>query len=66
MEADDRTDEVYSKHVFEVVDRTEEVSSRTCFWWIELMKSAQNTVLRLQMEADQNSVLRLQMETDVV
>ncbi|OIB38641.1 lysyl-tRNA synthetase [Streptococcus pneumoniae] len=32
-----------SKHSFEVVDKTDEVS-------IELTKSAQNTVLRLQIE----------------
>ncbi|MEE5305266.1 hypothetical protein V2L63_07500, partial [Streptococcus pneumoniae] len=27
----DRTDEVSSKHCFEVVDRTDEVSSKHCF-----------------------------------
>ncbi|WP_057515546.1 hypothetical protein [Streptococcus pneumoniae] len=44
----DRTDEVSSKHRFEVADRTDddEVSSRQ----IELTKSAQNTVLRWQIE----------------
>ncbi|WP_226958137.1 chlorohydrolase [Streptococcus pneumoniae] len=36
-----------SKQCFEIVDRTDEVSSKH-----ELTKSAQNTVLRLQMEAD--------------
>ncbi|MGI0169120.1 hypothetical protein ACREZT_02425 [Streptococcus pneumoniae] len=36
-----------SKHSFEVVDKTDEVSSRL---QIELTKSAQNTVLRLQIE----------------
>ncbi|WP_193307380.1 hypothetical protein [Streptococcus pneumoniae] len=34
-----------SKHCFEVVDRTDEVSSK--YLWIELTKSAQNMVLRL-------------------
>ncbi|WP_256948003.1 hypothetical protein [Streptococcus pneumoniae] len=33
-----------SKHCFEPVDKTDEVSSKL---WIELMKSAQNTVLML-------------------
>ncbi|WP_057529108.1 hypothetical protein [Streptococcus pneumoniae] len=37
FEVVDRTDEVSSKHCFEVVDRTDEVQ-------------AQNTVLRLQIE----------------
>ncbi|WP_180364568.1 hypothetical protein [Streptococcus pneumoniae] len=41
----------YSKHCFEVVDRTDEVSSKHCFEVvIELTKSAQNTVLRLWIE----------------
>ena len=31
FEVVDRTDEVSSKHVFEVVDRTDEVSSKHCF-----------------------------------
>ncbi|WP_308688487.1 hypothetical protein [Streptococcus oralis] len=31
FEAVDRTDEVSSKHCFEVVDRTDEVSSKHCF-----------------------------------
>ncbi|CNV49171.1 hypothetical protein [Streptococcus pneumoniae] len=36
----DRTDEVSSKHGFEVVDRTDEVSSKHGFEvWIELTKS---------------------------
>ncbi|WP_257608460.1 hypothetical protein [Streptococcus pneumoniae] len=40
-----------SKHSFEVVDKTDEVSSKHCFEVaIELTKSAQNTVLRLQIE----------------
>ncbi|WP_226967666.1 chlorohydrolase [Streptococcus pneumoniae] len=37
-----------SKHSFEVVDKTDEVSSKHCFEVVdELTKSAQNTVLRL-------------------
>ncbi|WP_225208626.1 chlorohydrolase [Streptococcus pneumoniae] len=37
-----------SKHCFEVVDRTDEVSSKHCFEVVDGMtKSAQNTVLRL-------------------
>ncbi|WP_050210034.1 hypothetical protein [Streptococcus pneumoniae] len=40
-----------SKHCFEVVDRTDEVSSKHCFEVADkLTKSAQNTVLRLQIE----------------
>ena len=31
FEVVDKTDEVSSKHVFEVVDRTDEVSSKHCF-----------------------------------
>ncbi|CGG27546.1 hypothetical protein ACTRUN_03730 [Streptococcus pneumoniae] len=31
FEVVDRTDEVSSKHCFEVVDRTDEVSSKHCF-----------------------------------
>ncbi|MDS5243966.1 hypothetical protein RLC16_02420 [Streptococcus pneumoniae] len=31
FEVVDRTDEVSSKHCFEVVDRTDEVSSKYCF-----------------------------------
>ncbi|CIT13828.1 hypothetical protein [Streptococcus pneumoniae] len=31
FEVVDRTDEVNSKHCFEVVDRTDEVSSKHCF-----------------------------------
>ncbi|WP_050232501.1 hypothetical protein [Streptococcus pneumoniae] len=39
----DKTDEVSSKHCFEVVDRTDEVSSKHVLrLWIELTKSAQN------------------------
>ncbi|WP_078934943.1 hypothetical protein [Streptococcus pneumoniae] len=47
FEVVDKTDEVSSKHCFEVADRTDEVSSKHCFEvQIELTKSAQNTVLR--------------------
>ncbi|WP_222851847.1 hypothetical protein [Streptococcus pneumoniae] len=36
-----------SKHCFKVVNGTDEVSSKHCFEvWIELTKSAQNMVLR--------------------
>ncbi|WP_191614405.1 hypothetical protein [Streptococcus pneumoniae] len=45
FEVIDKTDEVSLKHCFEVVDRTDEVSSKHCF---------------------EVAVLRLQMETDVV
>ncbi|WP_050251112.1 hypothetical protein [Streptococcus pneumoniae] len=48
FEVVDRTDEVSSKHRFEVVDRTDEVRSKHCFEvQMELTKSALNTVLRL-------------------
>ncbi|WP_152174949.1 hypothetical protein [Streptococcus pneumoniae] len=48
FEVVDRTDEVSSKHCFEVADETDEVSSKHCFEVAdELTKSAQNTVLRL-------------------
>ncbi|WP_193219034.1 hypothetical protein [Streptococcus pneumoniae] len=54
----DRTDEVSSKHCFEVADRTDEVSSKHCFEVVDrtdevsnhMTKSAQNTVLRLWIE----------------
>ncbi|WP_224782766.1 hypothetical protein [Streptococcus pneumoniae] len=39
-----------SKQCFEVVDRTDEVSSSVLRLQIELTKSAQDTVLRLQIE----------------
>ncbi|WP_078801389.1 hypothetical protein [Streptococcus pneumoniae] len=40
-----------SKHRFEVVDRTDEVSSKHCFEVVDkTTKSAQNTVLRLWIE----------------
>ncbi|WP_227417475.1 hypothetical protein [Streptococcus pneumoniae] len=48
FEVVDETDEVSSKHCFEVADRTDEVSLKHVLrLWIELTKSAQNTVLRL-------------------
>ncbi|WP_078842680.1 hypothetical protein [Streptococcus pneumoniae] len=44
FEVVDRTDEVSSKYCFEVVDRTDEVTQNTVLrLWIELTKSAQNT-----------------------
>ncbi|WP_193216753.1 hypothetical protein [Streptococcus pneumoniae] len=46
----DRTDEVSSKHRFEVVDRTKSAQNTVLKLWIELTKSAQNTVLRLWIE----------------
>ncbi|WP_257641456.1 hypothetical protein [Streptococcus pneumoniae] len=50
FEVVDRTDEVSSKHRFKFVDRTDEVSSNTVLrLWIELTKSV--TYIR-QSEAD--------------
>ena len=43
FEVVDRTDEVSSKHCFEVVDRTDEVSSKHCWLQIELTKSVTYT-----------------------
>ncbi|WP_193218934.1 hypothetical protein [Streptococcus pneumoniae] len=48
----DRTDEVSSKHCFEVVDK--------------LTKSAQNTVLRLQIELTKSVTSIRQGEADLV
>ncbi|VFH54456.1 hypothetical protein [Streptococcus pneumoniae] len=59
FEVVDRTDEVSSKHCFEVADRTDEV-------WIELTKSAQNTVLRLQIELTKSVTSIRQGDVDVV
>ncbi|WP_162498190.1 hypothetical protein [Streptococcus pneumoniae] len=59
FEVVDRTDEVSSKHCFEVADRTDEV-------WIELTKSAQNTVLRLQIELTKSVTSIRQGEADLV
>ncbi|WP_225208405.1 hypothetical protein [Streptococcus pneumoniae] len=51
FEVVDRTDEVSSKHCFEVVDRTDEVSSKYCFEVVDRTDEVrQNTVLRLQIE----------------
>ncbi|CMY08473.1 chlorohydrolase [Streptococcus pneumoniae] len=48
FEVVDKTDEVSSKHDFEVVDETDEVSSKHGSEVVdELTKSAQNMVLRL-------------------
>ncbi|WP_151402492.1 hypothetical protein [Streptococcus pneumoniae] len=56
-----------SKHCFEVVDRTDEVSSKHSFrLWIELTKSAQNTVLRLWIELTKSVTYIRQGEADVV
>ncbi|WP_050965965.1 hypothetical protein [Streptococcus pneumoniae] len=47
----DKTDEVSSKHCFEVVDRTDEVSSKHGFEVVDRTDEvAQNTVLRLWIE----------------
>ncbi|WP_057530123.1 hypothetical protein [Streptococcus pneumoniae] len=44
FEVVDRTDEVSSKHCFEVADRTDEVSSKHCFEVVDkLMKSVSYT-----------------------
>ncbi|CEW00289.1 chlorohydrolase [Streptococcus pneumoniae] len=45
FEVVDRTDEVSSKHCFEVVDRTDEVSSKHCF---ELTSSVLSEIKRDQ------------------
>ncbi|WP_050273895.1 hypothetical protein [Streptococcus pneumoniae] len=51
FEVVDKTDEVSSKHCFEVADRTDEVSSKHCFEVADRTdESAQNTVLRLWIE----------------
>ncbi|WP_193307914.1 hypothetical protein [Streptococcus pneumoniae] len=64
----DKTDEVSSKHRFEVANRTDEVSSKHRFEVaIELTKSAQNTVLRLPDKTDEVSNIYLrQGEADLV
>ncbi|WP_180681899.1 hypothetical protein [Streptococcus pneumoniae] len=53
-----------SKHRFEVVDKTDEVSSKTVLrLWMELTKSAQNTVFEVADRTDESAtVLRLWME----
>ncbi|WP_232034063.1 hypothetical protein [Streptococcus pneumoniae] len=61
-----------SKHCFEVVDRTDEVSSKHGFQnmvlrlQIELTKSAQNMVLRLQIELTKSVTYIRQGDADVV
>ncbi|WP_226960082.1 hypothetical protein [Streptococcus pneumoniae] len=57
-----------SKHCFEVVDRTDEVSSKHCFEVVDktLTKSAQNTVLRLQIELTKSVTSIRQGEADLV
>ncbi|WP_226958447.1 hypothetical protein [Streptococcus pneumoniae] len=56
-----------SKHCFEVVDETDEVSSKHVLrLWIELTKSAQNTVLRLWIELTKSVTYIQQGEADVV
>ena len=47
----DKTDEVSSKHCFEVVDRTDEVSSKHCFEVVDRTDEVSNIYL-LQGEAD--------------
>ncbi|WP_225208356.1 hypothetical protein [Streptococcus pneumoniae] len=56
-----------SKHRFEVVDRTDEVSSKHRFEVADrLTKSAQNTVLRLQIELTKSVTSMRQGEADLV
>ncbi|WP_050986558.1 hypothetical protein [Streptococcus pneumoniae] len=57
FEVVDRTDEVSSKYCFEVVDRTDEVSSKHCFE----VADRTDEVSRLTKSA-QNTVLRLWIE----
>ncbi|WP_235787339.1 hypothetical protein [Streptococcus pneumoniae] len=57
----------YSKHCFEVGDKTDEVSSKHVLRLeIELTKSAQNTVLRLQIELTKSVTSIRQGEADLV
>ncbi|CAG5258754.1 chlorohydrolase [Streptococcus pneumoniae] len=51
FEVVDRTDEVSSKQRFEVVDRTNEVSSKHCFEVVDKTDKVRNTYLR-QGDAD--------------
>ncbi|CGG10684.1 chlorohydrolase [Streptococcus pneumoniae] len=67
----DRTDEVSSKHCFEIVDRTDEVSSKHCFEVVDRTDevsnhTAQNTVLRLQIELTKSVTYLRQGEADLV
>ncbi|WP_162499217.1 hypothetical protein [Streptococcus pneumoniae] len=60
----DRTDEVSSKHCFEVADKS--AQNTVLRLWIELTKSAQNTVLRLQIELTSSVTSIRQGDADVV
>ncbi|WP_193306618.1 hypothetical protein [Streptococcus pneumoniae] len=51
FEVADRTDQVSSKHCFEVVDRTDEVSSKHCFEVVDGKLTKSVTSIR-QGEAD--------------
>ncbi|WP_078143038.1 hypothetical protein [Streptococcus pneumoniae] len=44
FEVVDRTDEVSSKHCFEVVDRTDEVSSKHCFEVVDRTDEVSNHI----------------------
>ena len=44
FEVVDRTDEVSSKHCFEVVDRTDEVSSKHCFEVVDRTDEVSNPI----------------------
>ena len=44
FEVVDRTDEVSSKHVFEVADKTDEVSSKHCFEVVDETDEASNHI----------------------
>ena len=44
FEVVDRTDEVSSKHCFEVVDRTDEVSSKHCFEVVDKTDEVSNHI----------------------
>jgi len=46
FEVVDKTDEVSSKHRFEVVDKTDEVSSKHCFEVIDKTDEVSNIYLR--------------------
>ena len=55
FEVVDRTDEVSSKHCFEVVDRTDEVSSKHCFEVVDRTDEVSYLYLR---QGDVDVVLR--------
>ncbi|WP_225904732.1 hypothetical protein [Streptococcus mitis] len=46
FEVVDKTDEVSSKHVFEVADETDEVSSKHCFEVVDKTDEVSNIYLR--------------------